>query len=148
MLRDVDFDIATRVPFQEIQWNEPHRNDYRLEGESRVAIVENEETFEIQLARAEFPRRADNRSLHFEPMGRQAFRVLLMRVTPERTLFRALTIAFVVLLVAGAAALIWDAWRWRSRQLARAKRHDRSSAPRPVSLASHAAAGEAALNGR
>ena len=27
-------------------------------------------------------------------MGRQGFRVLLMRVTPERTLFRALTIAF------------------------------------------------------
>ena len=55
VLRDVDFDIAKRVPFQEIQWNEPQRNDYRLEGESRVANVEKEETFEIQLATAEFP---------------------------------------------------------------------------------------------
>ena len=130
VLRDVDFDIARRVPFQEIQWNEPQRNDYRLEGESRVANVEKEETFEIQLATAEFPRRADNRSLDFEPMGRQGFRVLLMRVTPERTLFRALTIAFVVLLVAGAAALVWDAWHWRSRQRPRGRRHGGSSAPR------------------
>lgn len=117
VLRDVDFDIARRVPFQELQWYEPQRNDYRLEGESRVANVEKDETFEIQLATAEFPRRADNRSLDFEPMGRQGFRVLLMRVTPERTLFRALTIAFVALLVVGAATLLWDAWRWRSHQL-------------------------------
>jgi len=116
VLRDVDFTVARRVPFQEIQWNEPQRNDYRLEGESRVANVESEETFEIQLARDEFPRRPDNRSLDFEPMGRQGFRVLLMRETPERTLFRALTLSFVVLLVLGAAALVWDAWRWRTRQ--------------------------------
>ena len=115
VLRDVDFDVARRVPFQEIQWNEPQRNDYRLEGESREASVEKEEAFEIQLAKDEFPRRPDNRSLDFEPMGRAAFRVLLMRVTPERTLFRALTIAFVVLLVLAAAALVWDAWRWRTR---------------------------------
>lgn len=148
VLRDVDYDVAPRVPFQEIQWNEPQRNDYLLEGESQVANVEKEETFEIQLDKAEFPRGADNRSLDFEPMGRQGFRVLLMRVTPERVLFRALTIAFVVLLVAGAAALIWDAWRWRSRQLARARRDSGSLAPRPVSLVSHAAAGEVALTGR
>ena len=148
VLRDVDFDIAARVPFQEIQWNEPHRNDYRLEGESRVATIETQETFEIRLAKDEFPRGADNRNLHFEPMGRQGFRVLLMRVAHERMLFRTLTIAFVVLLVAGAAALMWDAWRWRLRQLARARRNNGSPAPRPVSLAPHAAAGEAALNGR
>ena len=149
VLRDVDFDIATRVPFQELQWYEPQRNDYRLEGESRVANVEKAETFEIQLATAEFPRRADNRSLDFEPMGRQGFRVLLMRVTPDRTLFRALTIAFVVLLVVGAAALIWDAWRWRSRQPVRARRDGGRAAPSPVALASHAAAtGEVVLTGR
>ena len=47
-------------------------------------------------------------------MGRQGFRVLLMRETPERTLFRVLTVSFVVLLVLGAAALVWDAWRWRA----------------------------------
>ena len=52
-------------------------------------------------------------------MGREGFRVLLMRVTPERTLFRALTVAFVVLLVLAAAALLWDAWRWQLRQPAR-----------------------------
>ena len=152
VLRDVEFDIAKRVPFQEIQWYEPQRNDYRLEGESHVANVEKEETFEIQLAAAEFPRRPDNRSLDFEPMGRQAFRVLLMRVTPERTLFRALTIVFVVLLVAGAAAFVWDAWRWRARQLKHAIRGGGSAAPSPVALpsqtASHAPAGGVAVGGR
>jgi hypothetical protein len=117
VLRDVDFDIAQRVPFQEIQWYEPQRNDYRLE-KSRVARVEKDGAFEIQLAAAgEFPRRPDNTSLNFEPMRRQAFRVLLMRVTPERTLFQALTVAFVALLTLGAAALLWDAWRWHARHL-------------------------------
>jgi hypothetical protein len=48
-------------------------------------------------------------------MRRQAFRVLLMRVTPERTLFQALTVSFVVLLALAAAALLWDAWRWHLR---------------------------------
>jgi len=148
VLRDVDFDIAPRVPFQEIQWNEPQRNDYRLEGESQVANVETEATFEIQLAKGEFPRGSDNRSLDFEPMGRQAFRVLLMRVTPGRVLFRALTVAFVVLLVAGAAALVWDAWRLRSRQRPRARRAGGSSSPRPVSLASQPGTGEVVLTSR
>ena len=119
VLRDVDFDIARRVPFQEIQWYEPQRNDYRLE-KSRVADVEKEGAFEIQLAAtAEFPRRPDNTSLNFEPMRRQAFRVLLMRVTPERTLFQALTVSFVALLALGALALSWDAWRWHARWRAR-----------------------------
>jgi hypothetical protein len=148
VLRDVDFDVARRVPFQEIQWNEPQRNDYRLEGESQVANVETEETFEIQLAKAEFPRRADNRSLDFEPMGRQAFRVLLMRVTPERLLFRVLTIAFLVLLVAGAAALVWDAWRLRPRLRPRARRAGGSASPRLVPLTSQPAAGEVVLADR
>ena len=148
VLRDVDFDIARRVPFQEIQWHEPQRNDYRLEGESRVANIEKEETFEIQLARAEFPVRPDNRSLAFDPMGSQGFRVLLMRVTPERTLFRALTIAFVVLMVVAAAALVWDAWRWRARQLAGALRDAGVSPPRRRSASSHAPAGEAAVHGQ
>jgi hypothetical protein len=122
VLRDVDFDVARRVPFQEIQWDDPQRNDYRLD-KSRVASVDKDATFEIQLAAtADFPRRPDNTSLNFEPMRRQAFRVLLMRVTPERTLFRALTVVFVMLLVLGAAALAWEAWCWRTRQLARSVR--------------------------
>ena len=136
------------MPFQEIEWYEPQRNDYRLEGESRVANVEKEETFEIQLAKAEFPIRPDNRGLDFEPMGSQAFRVLLMRVTPERTLFRALTIAFIVLLVGGAAALVWDAWRWRARQLARAIRDGGPPSRSAVPLPSHATADEAVVDGR
>ena len=139
---------ARRVPFQEIQWNDPQRNDYRPDGLSGVASVEKEETFEIQLAKGDFPKRVDNRSLDFEPMGRQGFRVLLMRVTPERTLFRALAIVFVVLLVAGAAALIWDAWRWRARQFGRATRDKDASTPSRVRMPSHAAAGDVALGGR
>ncbi|HET9360381.1 MAG TPA: hypothetical protein VFO58_11565 [Vicinamibacterales bacterium] len=147
VLRDVDFDIAERVPFQEIQWYEPQRNDYRLEGESHVANVEKEETFEIQLGKAEFPIRPDNRGLDFEPMGRRGFRVLLMRVTPERPLFRALTVAFVVLLVAAAAALVWDGWRWRASQLARVVRERGFSRPEDV-VPSHATAGDVAMNSR
>jgi hypothetical protein len=148
VLRDVDFEIARRVPFQEIQWYEPQRNDYRLEGESRVANVEKEETFEIQLGKAEFPIRPDNRGLDFEPMGKRGFRVLLMRVTPERLLFRALTVAFVVLLVAGAAALVWDGWRWRASQLVRVVRDRGFSRPEDIPVTSHATAGDVAMNSR
>jgi len=139
VLRDVDFDIAPRLPFQEIQWSEPQRNDYHLEGASRVAGVEKAATFEIQLASAAFPRRPDNRSLDFEPMGRQAYRVLLMRVTPERTLFRALTVAFVVLLALAAVALVWDAWRWRTRELGRAARDGGPSPSSRIAMPAHAA---------
>jgi hypothetical protein len=148
VLRDVDFEIARRVPFQEIQWYEPQRNDYRLEGESRVANVETEETFEIQLARSEFPIRPDNRGLDFEPMGRQGFRVLLMRVAPERVMFRAFTIAFIMLFVGAAVALMWDAWRWRGGQFARAIRRGGAPKSNRVSLTAHVAAGHAAIDGR
>ena len=148
VLRDVEFEIAERVPFQEIQWYEPQRNDYRLEGESHVAKIEKEETFEIQLGKAEFPIRPDNRGLDFEPMGRRGFRVLLMRVTPERQLFRALTVAFVVLLVVGAAALVWDAWRWRASQLARVVRDRGFSRPEDVPMPPQVTAGNVAMDGR
>ena len=137
VLRDVEFDVAKRVPWQELQWYEPQRNDYRPE-ESQVANIEKEETFEIQLAKAGFPIRADNRGLDFEPMGRQGFRVLLMRETPERTLFRVLTMVFVVLLAAGAAALMWDAWRWRVRQMKAASRASVLSTTGGVALPSGA----------
>jgi hypothetical protein len=137
VLRDVEFAIGGRVPFHEIQWLEPQRNDYKIEGDSRVANVEKEETFEIQLAKTEFPIRPDNRGLDFEPMARRGFRVLLMRVTPERALFQALTVAFVVLLVAGAAALIWDAWRWRADHLRRGFRNGGSPGPSDVSPPAH-----------
>jgi hypothetical protein len=87
VLRDVDYDIAHRVPFQEIQWYEPQRNDYRLE-KSRAAAVEKDGAFEIQLAATtEFPRRPDNTSLNFEPMGGRRSACCSCG-TPERTLFR------------------------------------------------------------
>jgi threonine/homoserine/homoserine lactone efflux protein len=71
-----------------------------------------------------------------------------MRVTPERLLFRVLTIAFLVLLVAGAAALVWDAWRLRPRLRPRARRAGGSASPRLVPLTSQPATGEVVLADR
>jgi len=109
VLRDVDFDVAPHVPFQLIQWTEPLRNDYQLAGPSGVTEVDKEEPFEIRLKNV-------SAFQNLEPMGQRSLRVLLMRVTPERTLFRVLTVVFVLLLVAAAAAFVWDVWRWQRRQ--------------------------------
>ena len=102
VMRDVDFDIAARVPFQELQWNDPQRNDYRLEGESGSRRREGGDVRNTA-GHGRVPETCRNRSLA-SSHGTQGFRVLLMRVTPERTLFRALTVAFVVLLVVGPPA--------------------------------------------
>ena len=113
VLRDVGFDVAARVPFQELEWNDPQRNDYRLRGEPReAALTPNQVNFALE--KASFPTRQDG-SLDFDPMGRRSFRVLLVRPTTERALFQALTVLFLVFIVLAAAGLVWDAWRMHMR---------------------------------
>ena len=140
VLRDVDFDVAARVPFQLIQWSEPLRNDYQLAGASGATEIDKDEPFEIRLKNV-----PAFQSL--EPMGQRSLRVLLMRVTPQRTLFRVLTVVFVLLLVAAAIALSWDLWRWQRRQRG-SPRRVAPPVPARVVLPPHAAAGDMAVEGR
>jgi ABC-type phosphate/phosphonate transport system substrate-binding protein len=132
VLRDVGFDVDDVVPFQEIEWTDPQRNDYKLRrepGEARLVRSD----FNFELDKSEFLR---DGKLDFEPMGRLAYRVLLIRPTPERTLFRILTVTFVLLLGLAAAGLVWDVFRGRTQAAAGAARHvDAPSRTRAVPAA-------------
>jgi hypothetical protein len=70
--------------------------------------------------------KADLSDLSFEPMGRRAVRVLLVRPSRERPLFTALTVVFVALFVLAAAGFAWDAWPRGSLSS-----EARAEAPRP-----------------
>jgi hypothetical protein len=106
VLRDVGFDIGDRVPFQTIEWHDPQRNAYQLRGLPGEARLEKND-FNFELAQASFPMRTDGR-LDFDPMGQQAFRVLLIRPAHERVLFQALTIALIGLFGSAGVGLVWD----------------------------------------
>ena len=66
----------------------------------------------LELARTNFPERGD-KTLAFEPMGRRAYRVLLLRPTHERPFFQVLTVSFVVLFTLAAVGIAWDARKIR-----------------------------------
>jgi ABC-type phosphate/phosphonate transport system substrate-binding protein len=102
VIRDVAFDASSELPVQEILWKNPRRNDYQVL-EHKVARLENADFNKLVLDRASLS------DLSFEPMGRRAVRVLLVRPSRERKLFTALTVVFVALLVLAAAGLAWDA---------------------------------------
>lgn len=106
VIRDVAFDPSTLVPVQEILWKNPRRNDYTVL-EHKIAHLERSDFNKLELERAAFS------DVSFEPMGRRAVRVLLVRPSRERPLFQALTVAFVVLFTLAALGLAWDArLRW------------------------------------
>jgi ABC-type phosphate/phosphonate transport system substrate-binding protein len=104
VIRDVAFDASPELPVQEILWKNPRRNDYQVL-EHKVAKLEGSDFNKLVLAKA------DLGDLSFEPMGRRAVRVLLVRPSRERPLFTALTVVFVALLLLAAVGLAWDAWR-------------------------------------
>jgi len=111
VIRDVAFDTPSGMdlPFQEVLWKDPLRNDYTVKN-YRVAQLVSSDSSTLELARTNFPERSD-KTLAFEPMSRNAFRVLLLRPTRERPMFEALTVAFVALFVLAAIGLVWDARR-------------------------------------
>jgi ABC-type phosphate/phosphonate transport system substrate-binding protein len=119
VIRDVAFDPSRQVPVQEILWKNPRRNDYQVL-EHKVAGLETSDFNKLVLAKA------DLSDLSFEPMGRRAVRVLLVRPSRERPLFTALTVVFVALFVLAAAGFAWDAWPRGSLSS-----EARAEAPRP-----------------
>jgi ABC-type phosphate/phosphonate transport system substrate-binding protein len=102
VIRDVAFDPSSELPVQEILWKNPRRNDYQVL-EHKVAKLETSDFSKLVLAKA------DLSDVSFEPMGRRAVRVLLVRPSRERPLFTALTVVFVALLLLAAAGLAWEA---------------------------------------
>ena len=121
VIRDVAFESTSPLPFQEILWKNPRHNDYTVLGQD-VAPLEKSDFNKLELAKAAFS------DLAFEPMGRRAFRVLLVRPNRERPLFQALTAGFLALLGLAALGLVWDARREWLRSSASAERPEREEA--------------------
>jgi ABC-type phosphate/phosphonate transport system substrate-binding protein len=116
VIRDIDFDVpvGARLPLQEIEWSDPEHNGFRVQDTKDIAVV-NSDFHTFRFDAAPFAKRNDN-TLDFEPMGRVAYRVLVMRTEEERPLFRALTVALVGLFVLAAAGLAWDVRRASRRR--------------------------------
>jgi len=142
LIRDVAFDPSTELPVQEILWKNPRRNDYQVL-EHKLARLETSDFNKLVLAKAELS------DLSFEPMGRRAVRVLLVRPSRERPLFTALTVVFVALLVLAAAGLAWDARPRRRRPSPAAPEAPRPDRAAPAPALAPVADGHAsALAGR
>ena len=113
VIRNVDFSIPVETSLQvrKITWLDPERNDFR-EGDLFYAKVANADFFKFQLDKATgFPTVPSGTELDFDPMSNVAYRVVLVRLSPERPLFFALTVAFVGLLALAAVGFVIDVRR-------------------------------------
>lgn len=113
VLRDVGFVLqpGSRVQVQKIIWIDPERNDFRL-GDDFEAEVRLADFHKFQLDDKPFPKRL-NQELDIDPMSNSAYRVILVRPTAEKPLFRYLTVALVVLFGLGGTAAAVDLYRAR-----------------------------------
>lgn len=113
VLRDVGFFLppGSRVPVRKIIWTDPERNEFRLDDEYEGEVVL-ADFHKFQLDAKPFPKLL-NQDLDIDPMSNAAFRVILVRPTAEKPLFRFLTFALVGLFVLGGTVAGIDLYRAR-----------------------------------
>lgn len=106
VIRDMAFSIpvGSVAKVQRISWLDPERNDFRA-GPLFDAAIRTSEFYKYVLDRDDFPKPGSD-ELEFDAMSNVSFRVLLLRASEERAVFRALTVALVGLLVAAAVAAV------------------------------------------
>lgn len=108
ILRDVGFSLqpGSHLWAQKIVWIDPKKNHFALGNDFEVE-VEAADFHKFQLDPGAF------QDLGIDPMSNAAFRVILMRPTAEKPLFRLLTVALVVLFALGGTASAVDLYRAR-----------------------------------
>jgi ABC-type phosphate/phosphonate transport system substrate-binding protein/membrane-associated phospholipid phosphatase len=108
VLRDVDFTLppGARVTVQKIRWQDPHRQDYLEDAPIRASVLR-ADFYKFELAPS-FVDPADAAGFDFNPMSNISYRVVLVRPQTERLLFRVVTVALVVLLLAAGLAAAWE----------------------------------------
>jgi ABC-type phosphate/phosphonate transport system substrate-binding protein len=113
VLRDVGFALppGSRVTLQKITWLHPEKNEF-ARGDDFEAEVTLADFHKFQLDGESFPKLL-NQDLDIDPMSNSAYRVILMRPTAEKPLFRYLTVALVVLFGLGGTAAAVDLYRAR-----------------------------------
>ena len=116
IILDFDFTIpfGEPIPYQVINWKDPESNNYTLQHRRETRAAEADFN-KLRLEDQGFRRKIDT-TLDFEPMGRTEYRVLLIRPSVERTLFRFLSIALVLFFVFTAIGAIWDLKRSAARR--------------------------------
>lgn len=113
VLRDVGFALepGSRVTVQKITWIDPEKNEF-ARGDDFEAEVTVADFHKFQLEDKPFPKLL-NQDLDIDPMSNSAYRVILVRPTTEKPLFRYLTVALVVLFGLGGTAAAVDLYRAR-----------------------------------
>lgn len=108
ILRDVDFGLeqGARVKVRRIRWLDVPRNYYVQEREFDAAVVSSD-FHKFELA-AGFIQPPDRDGFGFSPMGNISYRVLLVREEHELAVFRALTVALIVLLLVGTGVAVME----------------------------------------
>lgn len=119
LIRDFGFSVPPGTPAtaQRVTWLNPERNQL-TEGRYFESRIASSDFNKLTLDGASFK----NADFHADPMSNVAMRVILTRPLYESPFLRLLTYLFVSLLVAAAAAVVFDARRGRKRVLARAGR--------------------------
>lgn len=101
VIRDVSFSVSegTELTVQPIRWLDPGRNAFEsgMPFHARVAKADSNK-FELDASSFSV---LPNKELDVKPMSNRAYRVVLVRPSTERPLFRALTVALVGLFAAG-----------------------------------------------
>jgi ABC-type phosphate/phosphonate transport system substrate-binding protein len=99
VLRDVDFVLSKGVTLtvRKIRWSDPHRNEYTQDAQF-AATVAVSDPYKFVLSPS-FVDPPDRDGFAFNPMSNISYRVVLARQVHERTIFRALTAALVLLFV-------------------------------------------------
>jgi len=110
ILRDVGFapQPGSRLWVQKIVWIDPKKNHFTL-GNDFEAEVKTADFHKFQLDSKPF------QDLSIDPMSNSALRVILVRPTIERRLFRVLTAALVALFALGGIASGADLYRARKK---------------------------------
>ncbi len=111
VLRDTAFTVAEGqlVKVQPVTWLDPERDKFRA-GPVFKARIDRSDYYRYEL-NSEDLRAGAGASAVLNPLGNEAFRVLLSKPSRERSLFRFLTLSMVGLLAAAACASAWTLWR-------------------------------------
>jgi hypothetical protein len=107
VIRDIAFTLraGAQVKVQAITWIDPERNKFRA-GPVFNASLRDVNYYRYELDRADFVRNAGGPP-SLDPMSNSGYRVILLRPSEDRLLFKALTIALLACFVlAGVAAVV------------------------------------------
>jgi ABC-type phosphate/phosphonate transport system substrate-binding protein len=107
--------VGSTVKVQRISWLDPQKNSFRA-GPLFDARIREAGFYKYRLDASDFPD-VNSRGFGLDAMSNDAYRVILVRPEQERPIFRALTVAFVALLVLAAGGAAFDMRRERVHEV-------------------------------